>query len=127
MSAEGRETLNPEALRQRVLSRWDNEGGASASAPTKTTPLAGHAEAPPLTNIELVQLRIRVIALENLVIALLAAASDRPLEVAREMATHLSDVKDRVHHPLTVQAAVQMTDLIERAGPYRPTPSSRSS
>ena len=40
------------------------------------------------SNAELVQLRIRVIALENLVIALLAEASDRQLDLAREMAAY---------------------------------------
>lgn len=44
----------------------------------------------PLTNAELVQLRIRVIALENLVIALLAEAPDRQLTLARGMATYIS-------------------------------------
>jgi hypothetical protein len=43
-----------------------------------------------LTNAELVQLRVRVIALENLMIALLAGASDKQLEIAREMATYIS-------------------------------------
>jgi hypothetical protein len=45
---------------------------------------------PPLTNAELVQLRIRVIALENLVIALLAQAPDRQLTLARGMALYIS-------------------------------------
>jgi len=67
-----------------------------------------------------VQLRVRVIALENLVIALLAEASDRQLALVREMAAHLSESKDRDHHPLTIHAAHQMTDLIARASPYRP-------
>ena len=46
---------------------------------------------PELTNAELVQLRVRVIALENLVISLLAEAPDRQLDLAREMAAfHLT-------------------------------------
>jgi len=41
---------------------------------------------PPLKNADLVQLQIRIIALESLVIALLAAASDRQLALSARMA-----------------------------------------
>ena len=76
-------------------------------------------EIPKLTNAELVQLRIRVIALENLVIALLAEASDRQLHLAREMAAYISPRPGFTDHPLTVHAATQMTDLVERSGHFR--------
>jgi hypothetical protein len=72
-----------------------------------------------LTNAELVQLRIRVIALENLVITLLAEASDRQLALAREMAAYISPRPGFTHHPLTIHAAAQMIDLVERAGRFR--------
>ena len=55
--------------RQKALSRWDNEGGAR--------PVEAPADVPELTNAELVHLRIRVIALENLIITLLSEGSDR--------------------------------------------------
>ena len=126
MPREGPASLSPEELRQRALSRWDNEGGASAGGLTTATPSEAHTAAAPLTNADLVQLRVRVIALENLVIALLAEAPDRQLVLASEMAAHLSESKDWDHHPLTIHAAGQMKDLIERAGPYRPAPSSQS-
>jgi hypothetical protein len=74
---------------------------------------------PELTNAELVQLRIRVIALENLVIALLAEASDRQLELAREMAAYISPRPGFTQHPLTIHAAAHMVDLVERAGQFR--------
>jgi hypothetical protein len=70
---------------------------------------------PELTNAELVQLRIRVIALENLVIALLAGGSDRQLSCAREIASHISPRPGFTPHPLTVQAAKHMTDLVKRS------------
>jgi hypothetical protein len=60
-----------------------------------------------------------VIALENLVIALLAHGSDRQLEVAREMATFISPRSGFTPHPMTVQAAVHMVDLVDRAGHFR--------
>jgi hypothetical protein len=77
------------------------------------------SEVPRLTNVELVQLRIRLIALENLVIALLAESSDRQLELVREMAAYISPRSGSAHHPLTIQAAGQMVDLVERAGHFR--------
>ena len=63
----------PSQQHQMALSRWDTEGGAGPSGPQEgSTSGDVQAEVPRLTNVELVQLRIRVIALENLVIALLA-------------------------------------------------------
>ncbi len=103
-------------VRRRALSRWDDEGGALASVPHET-----HAELPDMTNAELVQLRIRVIALENLLIAVLAEGSDRQLRVAREMADCISPRPGFTQHPLTVQAAKHMTDLADRAVHFRTT------
>ena len=63
-----------------ALSRWDGEGGAGPFGPQEGSGcVSALSTVPSLTNTELVQLRVRVIALENLVIALLADASDRQL------------------------------------------------
>jgi hypothetical protein len=43
-----------------------------------------------MSNAELVALRVRVIALENLVISLLATESNQQLELAHEMAAYIS-------------------------------------
>jgi hypothetical protein len=110
------------SLRQRelALSRWDNEGGAGPCGPQGYSVSAeARSEIPQLTYVELVQLRTRVIALENLVIALLAEASERQLDVAREMAAYISPRPGFTHHPLTIHAAAQMIDLIERADHFR--------
>ena len=72
----------------------------------------------PLTNAELVQLRIRVIALENLVIALLAEAPDRQLTLARGMATYISPRAGFTPHPITLRAAEEMLSLVDRADRY---------
>jgi len=105
--------------RQMALSRWDNEGGAGPGGPQGGSVSAeARSEIPELTNAELVQLRIRVIALENLVIALLAEASERQLDLAREMAAYISPRPGFTHHPLTVHAAVQMIDLVGRASHF---------
>jgi hypothetical protein len=112
---------DPLQLRERALSRWDNEGGALREGPQKR---AGSSqprpvEEPRLTNAELVRLRVRVIALENLVIALLAAGPDRQGEVARELAAYISPRPGITHHPLTIHAASHMIELIERSGHFR--------
>jgi len=106
--------------RQMALSRWENEGGAGPRDPQASS-ISGEVqwEVGQLTNAELVQLRIRVISLENLVIALLAQASDHQLDLVREMAAYISPRPGFTHHPLTIRAAAQMIDLVERAGHFR--------
>ena len=95
------------------LSTWDDQATA--------TSIDGDAfTAPPaLTDAELVHLRVRVIALENLVIALLAEGSERQLAVAREMAEYISPRPGFTQHPLTVHAAAQMNHSVERAQRFR--------
>ncbi|QPC88801.1 hypothetical protein GA830_18055 (plasmid) [Mesorhizobium sp. NBSH29] len=105
-------------LRQRALSRWDNEGGAGPDGPQKAPASNDPAPVPNMGEAELVSLHIRVIALENLVIALLAGASDRQLELAREMAPYISPRPGFIPHPLTTRAADHMVDLVERASRF---------
>ena len=109
--------LDPTEFRRRALARWDNEGGAITTV-TQGAPV----EVPQLTNTELVQLRVRVIALENMLIAVLAEGTDRQMEVAREMAAYIAPRPSSTAHPLTVQAAHHMTDLIERSIHFRTLP-----
>ena len=106
-------------LRLKALSRWDNEGGAGPNGPQVHSLDVDLTEIPPLTNAELVQLRVRVIALENLMIMMLAVGSDRQLELAREMAAYISPRPGFTHHPLTTQAGAHMVDLVDRAIHYR--------
>jgi hypothetical protein len=117
--------VDPSQQRQTALSRWDSEGGAGPHGPQ--APGDVQSEVPHLTNAELVQLRVRVIALENLVIALLAGASDRQLVLAREMSAYISPRPGFTPHPLTIHAAGQMLDLVERSALFRrPMPSEPS-
>jgi hypothetical protein len=115
--------FDPSQQHRLALSRWDNAGGAGLHRPQEGL-VSGEVqpEVPQLTNAELVQLRIRVIALENLVITLLAEASDRQLDLAREMAAYISPRPGFTHHPLTIHAAAQMIDLVQRAGHFRVAP-----
>ncbi|VVM73170.1 hypothetical protein PS662_01912 [Pseudomonas fluorescens] len=93
------------------LSTWDNQDDSLDGEAFATPPV--------LTNAELVHLRVRVIALENLVIALLAQGSERQLAVAREMAEYISPRPGFTQHPLTVHAAAQMSHSVERAQRFR--------
>jgi len=111
--------LSPAQQRQKALSRWDNEGGAGPKSSQKGSTFVDLSEVPPLTNAELVHLRVRVIALENLMIMLLAEGPNQQPDLAREMATYISPRPGFTHHPLTIQAAAHMVDLVDRAIHYR--------
>jgi hypothetical protein len=120
MPRENSDTSSDWNQRQRALSRWDNEGGASPDGAASDLALeTERAAIPDLTNAELVTMRIRVIALENLVISLLATASDDQLRLAREMAGYISPRSGFTQHPLTIRAAAHMIDLVERANHFR--------
>ena len=102
--------LDPSERRRRALSRWNNEGGAIAAGTQEP-----HTGVPDMTNAELVLLRVRVIALENLLIAVLAEGSDQQRQAARAMAEVISPQAGSTQHPLTVRAAQHMADLVDRA------------
>jgi hypothetical protein len=120
MPRENSDSSNDWNQRQRALSRWDDEGGAGPDGPaTVSAPDNERVAIPELTNAELVTLRIRVIALENLMISLLAIASDDQLKLAREMAGYISPRPCFTQHPLTIHAAAHMVDLVERANHFR--------
>ena len=110
--------MDPTHHSQLALSRWENEGGALAM---HRRVMSGEKPrpAPASTAVELAQLRIRVIALENLVIALLAQTSGRQLELARQMATYISPRPGFTHHRPTIHAAAQMVHLVDRADHFR--------
>ena len=67
--------------RQKSLSRWDSEGGAGILGPQMGDALI--EDQINLSNAELVKMRVRIIALENLVIALLANSSERQIDKSK--------------------------------------------
>jgi len=92
-----------------ALSRWEDEGGALPCGPQEA--LAADCEKwdiPPLSDAEIIQLRIRVIALENMVLGLLSKASADQLAAIEEIAEFISPRADAKPHPLTLHAATQM-------------------
>ncbi len=120
MSDDKSRPSNPAELRERALSRWDNEGGAGPDGPQEAPIGAPDAPAAPLLgNAELVQLQVRVIALENLMLALLSEAAEQQIELVHEMAACISPRPGFTAHPLTLHAAAQMIHLVRRAGHFR--------
>ena len=106
-------------LRARALAGWENEGGAGPADPDSDfglrEPMAG---SPPLSNAELVQLQVRVIALENLVIALLGQAGEQQLEAIRDMAAYILPRQGFTQHRMTIHAAAEMVSLVDRANRF---------
>jgi hypothetical protein len=116
MKATSMDKTDPELMLRRAFGRWDNEGGASTAGPQQDVHGGeGELPVPPLTNAELVQLQVRVIALENLVMALLAGATDEQRLLARDMAASIQPREGFTHHPLTIHAGARMDHMLGRA------------
>lgn len=113
-------TANRAGVRSLALSTWDNEGGAGIGSNQSAS---GQAELPSAPAVppgtELAQLRARVIALENVMISLLSCSSDRQLDLVRDMSIYISPRPGFTRHPLTIHAATDMLQLIERARHFR--------
>ena len=102
--------------RRAALSRWDNEGGAGPCGNQSSMAETPEGwDLPDLSNADLVQLRIRVIALENVMIALLTQAPETKLQTVRDMAATILPRPGHTQHPLTIHAATQMMHLVERS------------
>lgn len=94
-----------------ALTRRDHENAAGlVPAPMSRLPPDDTEEAP---------LRMRVIALENLVIALLADASDLQRAIAADMGDFISPRPGFTPHPLTLRAAEAMRSLLDGANRFR--------
>jgi hypothetical protein len=112
-------TKKDAAMLRKAVGRWENEGGAETGGPEAIVGTAPGAAAPgdlrvELQNAELVQLQLRVIALENLVTALLATAPADTTDLVRAIAANISPRPESTQHHLTVRAAAQMIHLLER-------------
>jgi hypothetical protein len=107
-------------LLRRAVARWENEGGSDASEAGRPSDVALRPAAdkqlhPDLGNAELVQLQLRVIALENTMTALLAYAPPETAELARRIAANITPRVGSTPHHLTVRAAAQMIHLLDRS------------
>ena len=97
----------------RSLARWMNEGGADEQ------PHLSSPDAPPMTPTEMTQLRIRVIALETVMIQFLSGASDDQRAAVRAMAEAIRPQAGAKPHPLTQSAALHINHLVDRAEHWR--------
>jgi hypothetical protein len=112
---------SPEVLavkqRRRALARWENDGGTTPCGRQAIEALpAGEDAADDASDpqVELVAQSIRLIALENLVIALLAAGNTWQHRLAKGMAEHIP-LPGMPSHPLAMYVAAHMGDLIGHA------------
>jgi hypothetical protein len=94
---------------------------ASLPRRSRIAPTSTDGQVPPSTmgDVELQTLHVRVIALESLVVSLLASASDRQRNQAKNMAAYISPRSGAIQHQLTVQAATHVANLVKRATPLR--------
>jgi hypothetical protein len=102
-------------LLAKAVSQRDNEGGRVEDG--REHALSGDvpADTLPLTNAEIVQLQVRVIALENVLTVLLAEASEHQLQLVREMSAYISPRPGSTPHRLTIHAAARMINLVDGA------------
>ena len=98
-----------------AIGRWENEGGDTAGLhPHDRGSVVGE-----IGDVEDGNLRVRLIALENIVVALLAGAPDSQSTLVREMADYISPRPGMTPHRLTIEASRNMTALVDRAARYK--------
>ncbi len=106
-------------------SNWDIGSNGSRCGCAQPMEVAGYSLVTDTTAVGFAQLHSRVIALENLVITLLADATPQQLDLARAMAQYISPRDGAVPHPLTIQAAELMVQLVDRADHFGTRPLDR--
>ncbi len=102
----------------RVSTAYGADVSSSAPEPTmcaKPGAWINLAQPPEVTTIEWQHLRFRVVALENLLIALMAEGPASRLDRARQMACHVAPRNGYTEHPVSLFAAAQIVHLVERA------------
>ena len=104
-------------IHRHAVGRWEDE---SDLLPRRASP--GDATVVgKIGDAEAVNLRVRLIALENILVALLADAPESQSELVREMARYISPRAGASPHRLTVEAARNMEAIVARAAHYKQT------
>ena len=93
-----------------------------SSPPARIETLNSLAQPPQVTWVEWDHLRFRVVALENLLVALLAEGTSGRLDRVREAACHVTPRRGCTDHPLTLLAAAQIVHIVERARHVKKNP-----
>lgn len=119
MTSQTPKVKDETALRSLALSRWENEGGAPRPIDSVQADRLAEQQIPALTNAEIIALRVRIIALENIMIALLATASDEQRALAHSMISYITPRPGSTQHPLTLHASEHMADLLDRSQRFR--------
>ena len=101
---------------ERSIGRLEEKGGAQ---PRPDPHGVEQTVVGAIGDAEAANLRVRLVAIENILVALLAAAPESQLELIREMAAYISPRSGKTPHRLTVEAARNMLAIIERAEHYR--------
>jgi hypothetical protein len=112
--------ISRDEIHRRAIARWENDGGTASDwqhAPNGTRKQATVLGA--IGDAETVNIRVRLIAIENIIVALLAEAPDERLDLIREMAEFISPRAGMTPHRLTIEAAHNMLAIVERAEHYR--------
>lgn len=102
--SETPETLDPTDLPSADFTHWEAGGDAGA---------------PEFIRTELERLRMRIIALESLVMSLFAGGSNRQHDLGREMARYIAPRPGFTPHALTIRAGKHMNHLMDRASTIR--------
>src|SRR3546814_5286191 len=99
------ESPNVDAAHDRAIGRWENDGGSSAGLhQQQMQTVAGE-----IGDAEASNLRARLIALENLVVALLAGAPDGQSVLVREMAAYISPRPRSEEHTSELQSLMRIS------------------
>ena len=106
-------------IHRRAIGRWENEGGTLAGWSHSNEPPTVAGE---IGDAEAANIRVRLIALENIMVALLAGAPESRSDLIREMAEFISPRPGTTPHRLTIEAARNMVAIVERAGHYKRGP-----
>ena len=114
-SDNGFDPARAKALELAVM-RWENEGGRMGDRGQDTLRATIVGE---VGDAEAVNIRVRLIALENIVVALLASGTQDGPQVVREMAQYISPRSGATPHRLTIEAARNMLAIAARAEHYR--------
>ena len=97
-----------------ALARWESDGGAVIMR-SHASAAARPNDRPAVDEAAFGQLRVRLIAVESVLISLMAGAPRRQRDLARQMAEFISPRSGHTAHPVTLRAAAEIVSLAERA------------
>lgn len=97
-----------------LASKEIKHSGPSALHASEQATVAGE-----IGDAEAGNLKVRLVAIENILVALLASASEEQLELVREMANYILPRPGTTPHRITIEAARNILAIVERAEHHR--------